>query len=75
MEVFTVSLDDKTKELVAIGAAIGSNCIPCLKWHYKRCIELEIPIKEIQEAIDMAKRVKEAPIKEIYEVAQKLIKN
>lgn len=73
MEVFCVSLDERTKELVAIGAAIGGNCIPCLEWHYKKCIELGISNKEIQEAIDMAKRVKEVPIKKINEVAEKLV--
>ncbi|OFW49562.1 MAG: alkylhydroperoxidase AhpD family core domain protein [Actinobacteria bacterium RBG_13_35_12] len=60
-------------ELVAIGAAIGGNCIPCLEWHYKKCIELGISKEEIQEAVDMAKKVKEVPIKKIYEVAYKLI--
>ena len=69
-----MGLDEKTKELVAIGAAIGSNCIPCLEWHYKRCIELGISNKEIQEAIDLAKRVKESPIKKINEVAEKLVR-
>jgi len=68
-----MSLQEKTIELVAIGAAIGGNCIPCLEWHYKRCIELGIPKEEIQEAIDMAKKVKDVPIKKIYEVAEKLI--
>lgn len=67
-----MSLNEKTIELVAIGAAIGGNCIPCLEWHYKKCIELGISKKEIQEAVDMAKKVKEVPIKNIYEVANKL---
>ncbi len=68
-----MSLDEKTKELVAIGAAIGGNCIPCLEWHYKRCMELGIPSKEIQEAINLAKKVKEVPIKKIYEIADQLV--
>lgn len=68
-----MSLNEKTIELVAIGAAIGGNCIPCLEWHYKKCIELGISKEEIQEAVDMAKKVKEVPIKKIYEVAYKLI--
>jgi AhpD family alkylhydroperoxidase len=36
----TMALTEKEKELVAIGASIGGNCIPCLEWHYKKCIEL-----------------------------------
>jgi AhpD family alkylhydroperoxidase len=30
-EVWSMSLPAITKELVAIGAAIGGNCIPCLE--------------------------------------------
>ncbi|MDZ7837104.1 MAG: carboxymuconolactone decarboxylase family protein [Actinomycetota bacterium] len=66
-------MKEEIKELVAIGAAVGGNCIPCLEWHYKKCIELGISKKEIEEAIDMAKKVKEVPIKKIYEVADKLL--
>ncbi len=67
-----MGLHVKTKELVAIGAAIGGNCIPCLEWHYKKCRELGISKEEIQEAIDMAKKVKEVPIQKIYKTADKL---
>ena len=66
-------LDEKVKELVAIGAAIGGNCIPCLDWHYKKCKELGISDDEIKEAIEMAKVVKEVPIKKIYEAADRLV--
>lgn len=68
-----MSLNNKEKELVAIGAAIGGNCIQCLKWHYKKCIEAGFAKEEIQEAINMAKMVKEVPIKKINEVAEKLL--
>lgn len=67
-----MALDEKTKELIAIGAAIAGNCIPCLEWHYKKCRELGGSKEEIQEAIEMAKKVKEVPINKIYEVAKHL---
>ncbi|MCX6382974.1 MAG: carboxymuconolactone decarboxylase family protein [Actinobacteria bacterium] len=68
-----MSLDNREKELVAIGASIGGNCIPCLEWHYKKCIEAGVTKEEIQEAINMAKMVKEVLIKKINEVAEKLL--
>ncbi|MCX6382934.1 MAG: carboxymuconolactone decarboxylase family protein [Actinobacteria bacterium] len=68
-----MSLDNREKELVAIGAAIGGNCIPCLEWHYKQCVEAGFTKEEIQEAINMAKMVKEVLIKKINEVAEKLL--
>ena len=67
-----MALSEKEKELVAIGASIGGNCIPCLQYHYKKCKELGYNDEEMREAIDMAKMVKEVPNKKIYETADKL---
>ena len=66
-------LDDKTKELVALGAALAGNCLPCLKYHYKKCRELGIDVDDLDEALDMAKTVKEVPIKKIYGLATLLL--
>ena len=66
-------MDEKTKELIAVGAAVAGNCIPCLEWHYKKCIELGIPKEEIEEAIELAKIVKNVPIKKINKLAQTLL--
>jgi 4-carboxymuconolactone decarboxylase len=67
-----MGLSEKEKELVAIGSSIGGNCIPCLEYHYKRLVELGFSKEELKEAIDMAKKVKEAPNKKIYEAAASL---
>jgi 4-carboxymuconolactone decarboxylase len=67
-----MALSEKEKELVAIGSSIGGNCIPCLSYHYKRCRELGYSKEEMQEAFDMAKKVKEVPNEKIYEAAEKL---
>ena len=64
-------MDEKTKELVSVGAAVAGNCIPCLDWHYKKCIELGIPKDEIKEAVELAKMIKDVPIKKISELADK----
>ena len=66
-------LDDKTRELIAVGAAIAGNCLPCLTYHFKKCRELGIFIDDIDEAIETAKTVKEVPIKKIYELACTLL--
>ena len=67
------NMDERTKELVAVAAAIGGNCIPCLEWHYKKCVELGITGDEIKEAIELAKTVKNVPIKKINELAENLL--
>ena len=66
-------MDEKTKELIAVGAAVAGNCIPCLEWHYKKCIELGISKDEIKEAIELAKMIKDVPIKKISELAETLL--
>jgi 4-carboxymuconolactone decarboxylase len=71
--VIKMSLSAKEIELVAIGSSIGGNCIPCLEWHYKKCVELGFSKAELKEAIDMAKKVKEVPNQKIYETAEKLV--
>jgi AhpD family alkylhydroperoxidase len=69
----SMPLDEKTKELVALGAALAGNCLPCLTYHYKKCRELGIDIDDLDEALDMAKAVKEVPIKKIYQLATLLL--
>ncbi|MCL2624250.1 MAG: carboxymuconolactone decarboxylase family protein, partial [Planctomycetaceae bacterium] len=63
---------ERELEMVAIGAAIGGNCIPCLEYHYKKCVELGFTQRELTKAVAMAKKVKESPNKTIYETAAKL---
>jgi AhpD family alkylhydroperoxidase len=68
-------LDEKTRELVALGAAMAGNCFPCLRYHYKKCRELGIAVNDMRDALEMAKTVKEVPIKNIYELANSLLES
>ena len=52
-----MGLDKRTKELVAVGAAIGANCMPCIQWHSKKCFELGVTKPELQEAMELAKAI------------------
>jgi len=70
-----MSLDEKTKELVALGASLAGNCLPCLKYHYKKCRELGIAVDDLDEALETAKTVKEVPIKKIYQLANSLLES
>lgn len=68
-----MSLDMQTKELIAVSASLAGNCLPCLEWHCKKCMELKIPIEDIKEAIETARTVKGVPMKKIDELADNLI--
>lgn len=70
-----MALSSEQIELVALGAAVGGNCIPCLEWHFKECIEMSFSIDDVKEAIEMAKKVKQVPIKKINDTVDVLITN
>ena len=73
MENTVAILDSRITELIAIGAAIGGNCLPCLRYHVAEAIKTGCTIPEIEETIRIAKRVKERPINDIYKLAEDLI--
>ena len=66
-------LTPQIKELIAIGASIGGNCLPCLRYHFAEAIRLGISVDEIKEAIELSKMVKERPINDIYKLADDLM--
>ena len=73
MENSVSPLDPKITELIAIGASIGGNCLPCLRFHFAEAIKLGVSIDEIKEAIKVGKTVKEKPMNDIYKLAEDLI--
>lgn len=48
------ALDLKTKELIAIGAALVAKCEGCLEGHIKKALELGLSKQEISDAIVVA---------------------
>jgi AhpD family alkylhydroperoxidase len=51
-------LDERTKELVAIGASIVANCQPCLEYHTVKARELGTTTEAILDAIEIGKLVR-----------------
>ncbi|MCX6334934.1 MAG: carboxymuconolactone decarboxylase family protein [Bacteroidia bacterium] len=68
-------LDEKTIELAGIAASIAGGCRPCLDYHFKKAVGTGCTTGQIKEAIELGKMIKQRPIKDIYEQAEKLIKN
>lgn len=67
-----MALDGRTKELIAVASAVVTNCIPCLQWHYNKCVELGVSIEDIKEAMELATAVKNVPIKKLEKFIEKL---
>lgn len=51
-------LPDKIENLIAIGAAMAANCIPCFEHLYEKAINSGITLAEIERASDIAGLVK-----------------
>jgi len=66
---------DQVAELVAIGAAIASNCEPCFKFHYDKARKLGVADADVRRAVDLAQQVKEAPARAVLNLANRYLKN
>lgn len=51
-------MENKIKELIAIGASISANCQPCLEYHTAKALELGVDEIEIKEAIEVGTLVR-----------------
>jgi AhpD family alkylhydroperoxidase len=60
-------------ELVAIGAAIGSNCEPCFKYHYDQARKLGVSNADMLAAVHTAQAVKETPARDIFTLAERVL--
>ena len=66
-------LSSSVRELVAIGASIGGNCLPCLRYHFSEALKNGCSLEEISVTIELSKTVKERPMKDIYRLAEELL--
>jgi AhpD family alkylhydroperoxidase len=64
---------DAIAELVAIGAAIASNCEPCFKFHYDRARKLGVSKEDMSLAVKTAQGVKDAPARAMQELADRYL--
>ena len=56
-------MDKMTQELIAIGAAVTANCVPCFKFHFSKAREEEASEDEIREAIRVGRMVRKGAAK------------
>jgi len=51
-------LDEKNKELIAIGASVACNCHPCVLFHLGKARELSIDPELIEQAFEIGRMVR-----------------
>lgn len=52
-------MDEKTKELIALGASVACNCHPCVRFHTDKARKMGIDDTEIKTAFDVGKMVRQ----------------
>ena len=66
-------MDEKTKELVAIGASIGAHCQPCLTYHVSKAKKIGIDAEQISAAIEVGHMVEKGAMSAMREVSKSIL--
>jgi AhpD family alkylhydroperoxidase len=64
-----IAADPRVTELVALGAAVGSNCEACFRSHYETARTLGLSTGELVRAVSVAQTVKDTPSRRMLDLA------
>jgi AhpD family alkylhydroperoxidase len=56
-------MDKKSQELIAIGASVTANCVPCFKFHFAIAREEGASDDDIREAVRVGRMVRKGAAK------------
>ena len=66
-------LTPSERELVALGAALGSNCVPCIEYHIPEARKAGLTDAQIQDAIRLADKVRQVPARKVLDAALRML--
>ena len=66
-------MDERMKELVAMGAASAANCHPCMDHHLAKCDALGIPREDVVAAVKVGLMVNHGAERAIRKHARELL--
>lgn len=66
-------LTSRERELVALGAALGSNCVPCIEHHIPEARKVGLTDLQIREAIELADSVRQVPARKVLGAARQAL--
>jgi 4-carboxymuconolactone decarboxylase len=67
------TLSIRERELVALGAALGSNCVPCIEYHVPEARKAGLSDRQISEAIQLADKVRQVPARKVLDTALAIV--
>jgi 4-carboxymuconolactone decarboxylase len=62
-------LSHREQSLVSLGAAIASNCIPCIKYHVPEARKAGLSDIQIKQAVRVADKVRRVPARMVLQAA------
>lgn len=62
-------LSHRERELVALGAALASNCMPCIEYRVPAARKAGLSDAQIEEAVRLAEKVRQVPARMSLESA------
>lgn len=65
------NLSPRERELVAIGASLAANCVPCITYHVAKAKKLGLTDAQIDEAVALADKVRQVPARAVFDAAQR----
>ena len=65
-----MKLTDREQLLVALGAAMGSNCIPCIESILPKARRVGVPDAALLAAVDLAEAVRRKPARKVLDTAR-----
>jgi AhpD family alkylhydroperoxidase len=66
-------METKIKELIAIGASVTANCVPCLRFHFQQARKAGATPDEIQKAVGVGRMVRKGAANTWDEEAESLL--
>jgi len=66
-------MDERTKQLITIGASVSAHCQPCLAYHLKKARELGIEEDYIRAAIEIGHMVEKGAMSAMRKYSASLV--
>jgi AhpD family alkylhydroperoxidase len=72
-DIIMTTLSHRDRELVALGAALASNCVPCIEYHVPEARKAGLTDAEIGEAIALADKIRQVPANKVLASASAVL--
>jgi len=63
----------RERELVSLGAALASHCVPCIEYHIPEARKAGLSDEQIREAVELADQVRQVPARKVLATATQLL--